>query len=98
LVLYLPYQHHSHLLKITRMNMINVLSAMTVVAGLAGTGYFLEDRYANKEELIQLVGSNAQQIALTKIEIAKQSGNKALLNRLCTDFQQTHRWVPSACK
>jgi len=80
------------------MNMINVLSAMTVVAGLAGTGYFLEDRYANKEELIQLVGSNAQQIALTKIEIAKQSGNKALLNRLCTDFQQTHRWIPSACK
>ncbi len=80
------------------MNLVTTLTAMVAAGGIAGSGYFLEDRYANKQQLAQLVGGNSQQIAIIRIELAKQSKNKALLSRLCTDFIQVHKWQPSACK
>lgn len=55
---------------------------------------YLAERYATVEQ----VAANAESIALNRIENALQSGNQALLRRLCDDFSRLHGYRPSACR
>tara|TARA_R100001163_G_scaffold53580_1_gene40902 strand:- start:84 stop:338 length:255 start_codon:yes stop_codon:yes gene_type:complete len=74
------------------------LLVLPVLLSIAGGTVAVEMRYAKQKQMIDLISSNAQQIAILKIETAKQSKNKNLLRRLCDDFKRLHNWRPSACK
>ena len=74
------------------------LLVLPVLLSIAGGTIAVEMRYAKQKQMIDLISSNAQQIAILKIETAKQSKNKNLLHRLCDDFERMHGWRPSACK
>jgi len=74
------------------------LLVIPVLLSIAGGTVAVEMRYAKQKQMIDLISSNAQQIAILKIETAKQSKNKNLLRRLCDDFERMHGWRPSACK
>mgnify|MGYP001277421834 CR=1 FL=1 len=69
-------------------------AVVALISAIGGGVYALDSRYAQ----VEMVAGNAQQIAVMRIENAKQSGNKELLRRLCDDFYRIHKWQPSACK
>ena len=74
-----------------------LLSAAALVAALStvgGAGWWAKDNLAT----VEMVGANAEQIAIIRIENAARSGNRDLLIRLCDDFQRVHGWRPSACR
>ena len=75
---------------------VGVVTSLGGAAGFIAEPHiteYLNERYATIEQ----VGAVAQQIALIAIENAARSGNRALLIRLCDDFQRAHGWKPSAC-
>ncbi len=76
------------------MSLTQIGGALALITTIGGGIFFAEDRYAKVEQ----VGSNAQQIAIIRIENAAASRNRVLLKRLCDDFYRVHKWLPSACR
>ena len=74
------------------------LLVIPVFLSIAGGVVAFEARYAKENEVLKMVGSNAQQIAILQIEAAKQSKNKRELRRLCDQFKKLWAWLPSGCK
>ena len=74
------------------------LVVIPVFLSIAGGVVAFEARYVKESEVVNLISANAQQIAILKIETAKQSKNQNLLRRLCDDFKRMHKWTPSACQ
>ena len=72
-------------------------AVLALMSAIAGGVLAVESRYAAKDSVAQLISSNAQQIALVRIQIAKQAKHTALLRALCSDFKRIHGWKPQAC-
>jgi len=77
---------------------IQAAAVVGLIASITGGTLAIESRYANRDLVTNLVSSNAQQIALVRISLAKSAGNKQLVAALCSDFQKVHKWLPRICK
>jgi len=77
---------------------IQASAVVALIASITGGTLAIEARYANRDLVTNLVSSNAQQIALVRISLAKSAGNKQLVAALCSDFQKVHKWLPRICK
>lgn len=75
------------------MTIAQLAAALALISTIGGGAWMLDGRYAKVEQ----VGSNAQAIALVRIEVAAQSGNRQRLIDLCNNFRKTHGWKPSQC-
>ena len=73
---------------------VRAAAAIALVASIATGVVAGESRYASK----QAVAVVAQQIALMKISAAIEAGNKALVDNLCSDFEQIYKWRPARCR
>ena len=77
---------------------IQAAAVVGLIASIGGGTLAIAARYANRDLVTILVRSNAPQIALVRISLAKSAGNKQHVAALCSDYQKTHKWLPKVCK